>query len=106
MADFYAPIAFIPLRCRHWHGSPDGSRIASGSWDKKVQVWEVSSGRLLRTYSGHSDYVRTLAWSPDGSRIASGSNDKKVQVWEVSSGRLLRTYSGHSSYVLTLIVVA
>ena len=30
---------------------------------------------LGRTYSGHSDYVRTLAWSPDGSRIASGSDD-------------------------------
>ncbi len=70
--------------------------------DKTVQVWEVSSGRLLRTYSGHSDLVWTLAWSPDGSRIASGSWDKTVQVWEVSSGRLLRTYSGHSDWVYTL----
>jgi len=59
-------------------------------------------GTLLLTYSGHSDYVYTLAWSPDGSRIASGSTDKTVQVWEVSSGRLLLPYNGHSDRVLTL----
>ncbi len=62
--------------------SPDSSRIASGYYDKTVQVWEVNSGRLLLTYHGHSNRVNTLAWSPDGSRIASGSQDNTVQVWQ------------------------
>ena len=82
--------------------SPDGSRIASGSWNETVQVWDVKSGRLLFTYNSHSAGVSTLGWSPDGSRIASGSGDKTVQIWEVKSGRLLLTYSGHSAYVRTL----
>jgi hypothetical protein len=34
------------------------------------------------TYSGHSDYVSSVAWSPDGKRIASGSDDMTVQVWQ------------------------
>ncbi len=61
--------------------SPDGSRIASGSRDDTVQVWEAGTGTALLTYRGHSDWVWAVAWSPDGSRIASGSYDDTVQVW-------------------------
>ena len=37
--------------------SPDGKRIASGSNDKTVQVWDASNGRHLVTYTGHTDSV-------------------------------------------------
>jgi serine/threonine protein kinase len=79
--------------------SPDGKRIASGSWDKTVQVWNASDGGQPFTYRGHSDNVNTVAWSPDGKRIASGSTDKTVQVWNASDGSLLFTYRGHSDVV-------
>jgi serine/threonine protein kinase len=64
--------------------SPDGRRIASGSKDGMVQVWDATDGGHVFTYrghSGHSDGVFTVAWSPDGTRIASGSQDHTVQVW-------------------------
>jgi WD40 repeat protein len=61
--------------------SPDGTRIASGSADKTVQVWDAADGGHVFTYWGHSDVVSALAWSPDGTRIASGSDDHTVQVW-------------------------
>jgi WD40 repeat protein len=63
--------------------SPDGKRIASGSSDKTVQVWDAVDGSHVYTYRGHSDLVWTVAWSPDSKRIASGSSDKTVQVWRV-----------------------
>jgi WD40 repeat protein len=62
--------------------SPDGQRIASGSLDNTVQVWNASDGSRVFTYKGHSDDVLSVAWSPDGQRIASGSSDKTVQVWQ------------------------
>ncbi len=75
--------------------SPDGERIASGSFDNTVQVWDANSGSLLLTYKGHTDSIWSVAWSPDGKCIASGSYDKTVQVWDASSGSFLLTYKGH-----------
>lgn len=89
-----------PVRTLAW--SPDGSRIASGSDDKTVQVWDAGSGRLLCTYHGHSIQVNEVAWSSDGSRIASASLDGTIQVWDASSERLLLTYRGHTGMVYTL----
>ena len=61
--------------------SPDGSRIASGSDDETVRVWNAASGECVETLEGHSDDVRSVAFSLDGSRIASGSDDTTVRVW-------------------------
>src|SRR6266436_2032948 len=66
--------------------SPDGKRIASGSQDMTVQVWDAvggdrvaANGGHVYTYRGHSNPVWTVALSPDGTSIASGSADKTVQ---------------------------
>lgn len=60
--------------------SPDGRRIASGSGDWTVQVWDAANGGHAYTYRGHSHDVWWVAWSPDGRRIASGDVDEIVQV--------------------------
>jgi WD40 repeat protein len=55
--------------------SPDGRLLASGSNDKTVKVWEVASGRAVRTLTGHTWPVLSVAFSPDGRLLASGSVD-------------------------------
>jgi WD40 repeat protein len=62
--------------------SPDGSKLASASYDKKVMVWDASTGARLHTLEGHSDRVTALQFSADGSKLASASYDKKVIVWD------------------------
>ncbi len=79
--------------------SLDGRRIASGGWDKTVQVWDANSGKALLSFNGHSSRVYAVAWSLDGKRIASGSHDEMVQVWDSASGKALLTYKGHTNYV-------
>ncbi|WP_236031831.1 WD40 repeat domain-containing protein [Ktedonospora formicarum] len=61
--------------------SPDSKRIASGSPDGTVHVWDAANGSHLFVYKGHPHYITSVAWSPDGKRIASGSNDHTVRVW-------------------------
>ncbi len=56
----------------------------------------------LSTLSGHSDQVRSVAFSPDGKTLASGSDDKTVKLWNVADGKELRSLSGHSSIVTSV----
>ena len=79
--------------------SPDGKRIASGSTDGTVQVWDASNGGNAYAYHGHASSVNAVAWSPDGHRIASGSTDQTVQVWDASNGGNAYTYHGHAGFV-------
>jgi len=52
--------------------SPNGDFIVSGSFDRTIKVWRVSDGALIRTLTGHIDYIHCVALSPDGTLIASG----------------------------------
>jgi len=74
--------------------SPDGYRIASGSYDYTVQVWDAVTGWHASIYSGHKDYIWSVAWSPDGKYIASGGGyyDKTVQIWDAVTKQQLDTF--------------
>jgi WD40 repeat protein len=82
--------------------SPDGRTLASGSRDTTLKLWDVASGRELRTLSGHSSAVFSVAFSGDGRILASGSDDNTVKLWDVASGRELRTLSQHSFLVKSI----
>jgi len=87
--------------------SPDGTRIASASYDGTVQVWEAKTGKLLVTYKGHNAPVWEVAWSPDGKRIVSGTgsagingpvtSNNSVKVWDAATGQTLLTYAEGST---------
>ena len=79
--------------------SPNGEYLASGSQDKTIDVWRVSSGELIKTLIGHSFAVLSVVFSPNGEYLASGSAEWTIGVWRVSSGECIKTLTGHSSTV-------
>jgi hypothetical protein len=80
----------------------DARFALSGSVDTTLKLWEVSSGRCLRTFEGHTDDVNSVCLSSDGRVALSGSRDKTLKLWEVSSGRCLRTFEGHKDSVCSV----
>ena len=79
--------------------SPDSRRLASGSDDKTVQVWDITSGQSLAIYEGHSSKVNAVAWSPDGNWLASSSWAGTIQVWDAVTSQPRPTYKGHAKHV-------
>ncbi|HUT92742.1 MAG TPA: alpha/beta hydrolase fold domain-containing protein [Thermoguttaceae bacterium] len=82
--------------------SPDDSLLVTGSWDGTARLWDVASGKEVRTLAHHKMAVISVAFSPDGRLLAVGSDDTTVTLWEVATGRLVRTLDEHSSYVLSV----
>lgn len=75
--------------------SPDGKYAISGGWDG-LKLWEVQTGREIKTLKGHTEGVFSVAFSPDGKYALSGSGDHTLKLWEMPTGRLIRTFTGHS----------
>ena len=82
--------------------TPDGQRAVSGSEDGTVKVWDLESGKVLQTLSGHRDTVRAVAVT--GQRVVSGSYDDTLKVWDLESGKVLQTLSGHRDAVWAVAV--
>ncbi|KAF2458145.1 quinon protein alcohol dehydrogenase-like superfamily [Lineolata rhizophorae] len=79
--------------------SPDGARLASGSDDRTVRVWDAAADALQATLEGHTGCVLAVAFSPDGARLVSGSRDQTVRVWDAATGALQATLEGHTGSV-------
>jgi WD40 repeat protein len=79
--------------------SPDDRRLASGSFDKTVKIWDAATGACVQTLEGHGGRVSSVAFSADDRRLASGSADHTVKVWDAATGACVQTLKGHSNSV-------
>ncbi|MDY6783579.1 MAG: TIR domain-containing protein [Cyanobacteriota bacterium] len=77
--------------------SPNGQKIASGSEDNTIKLWD-GKGKFLDTLSEHQGSVNDVAFSFDGTLIASASVDKTVKLWD-QDGTLVKTLEGHNGGV-------
>jgi len=75
-----------------------GPFLASGSRDKSIRVWDVSTGQCLITMLGHDNWVRGLSWHPGGKYLLSASDDKSLRVWDVAHKRCSKRLEAHNHF--------
>jgi RNA polymerase sigma factor (sigma-70 family) len=93
--------------------SPDGSRLAcagqpvenghAGDTSGIVLLWDVATGRQLRSFAGHQATVHDVTFSPDGCMLATCGHDHTVRLWEVASGKERHRFTGHDSPVFRVV---
>jgi hypothetical protein len=66
--------------------SPDGKTLVSGCYDDTVKIWDIATGKELRTFTG-----MIAVFSPNGKTIVTMSKDKPIKLWDVTSGQVIRT---------------
>lgn len=84
--------------------SPDGRFAVSGGRDGMIKLWDVGSGKEIRTFKGNNEEVSCIAISPD-SRFAVIGNEMyshNVQLWDISTGKLVRTFLGWQERVTSV----
>ena len=80
--------------------SLQNDEVQTEGGDKTIKLWDVATASILRTLTGHSEGVLSIAFSPDGKILASGDGDRTVKLWETSTGREVRNLSEHAGIVL------
>ena len=79
--------------------TPDGKSLLSSSADKKIKIWDFSTGKEIRTLIEASIPINYFAISPDWQTLATGGTGNTIAIWDCDSGKKIRTLKGHSSYV-------
>ncbi len=73
--------------------SPNGKRLAAGSYDGTVRIWNTSNWRPVYTFT-NTGRINSLAFSPNGKWLAAGSNEGTVRIWNTSNWRQVYIFTG------------
>jgi len=84
--------------------TPTGAYLVSGSRDKTIRIWEVSTGRCLKVLNGHDNWVRSVVFHPSGRYLLSSADDKSIRVWDLTkNARMCKVLeNAHPLFVSTV----
>jgi len=73
--------------------------VVGGSASGTLKLWDLSTGKIVRTLNGHKSNIRSLDFHPYGEFIASGSLDTSLKVWDIRRKGCIQAYKGHSDVI-------
>ena len=82
--------------------SPDGEHIISGGDDGVIKLWEVATGREVRSFGNLDAGITALAYSPVAPLALAGYRDGTIALWDATTGDHVRRYSDHGEQIQAL----
>jgi WD40 repeat protein len=74
--------------------SRDGKTLVTAGTDGVIRVWDLVSGKMIRTLPGHTNSIYKAEFSPNEKLIASSSRDLTARIWDLATGRELHRLTG------------
>ena len=81
--------------------APDGVLATAGK-DRVISLWDVGSGKVVRTLEGHTADIHALAYSPSGRSLVSAGADRTIRIWDLERGEEVAPLTGHRETILAL----
>ncbi len=78
--------------------------IASASLDKEVRLWNIDTGKIVRTFKGHSRGVTSVRFLADHETMLTAGIDQSIRVWNSRTGKLIRSMAMHTKPIHDLAV--
>lgn len=66
--------------------------LATSSYDKTVKLWDVETGKMMKSLEAHDGPVMKVAFSPDFRYLASGANDGSISLWSMRDQQLVKKF--------------
>jgi WD40 repeat protein len=82
-----------------WSLTASGAVLAAGDDQGGLRIWNVTTGKIMRSFSGYAGSIFAIAVSPDRSLLAAGGIQGSFRIWSVEDGRLLRVVRAHNGWV-------
>lgn len=74
----------------------EGTILSTGGNDKLIKLWDMATGKEIRTFSGNDGRIEYVKFSPDGKYLGAMLYSNQLKFWEVKTGKLLRTIENTS----------
>jgi WD40 repeat protein len=84
--------------------APNGQHVAFCGAGGLVGLWDVTTGEVVRLFTGHESAVWALAVSPDGRQLLTGGYDSTVRLWNMKTGEELQRLAAHTESIKSVAI--
>ncbi len=84
--------------------SADGRWVATASLDRSIKIWDVDTGKVLKTLDGHKRPIRALTFAPNDEFLASAGSGGTIYIWNPKTGKHTRPIKAHDRSIRALAI--